>query len=88
MILFLTGKVSPDAYIQLALQLAWYKQRGEFTATYETASTRLFKHGRTDVIRTYSSDTREFVKAMVDPNASVGIYFVTQYPRTYAISLE
>lgn len=65
-----SGKVSPDAYIQLALQLAWYKQRGEFTATYETASTRLFKHGRTDVIRTYSSDTREFVKAMTDPNAS------------------
>ncbi|QRV75282.1 carnitine O-acetyltransferase [Ceratobasidium sp. AG-Ba] len=65
-----SAKVSPDAYIQLAMQLAWYKQRGEFTATYETASTRLFKHGRTDVIRTYSSDTRAFVKAMVDPLAS------------------
>ncbi|KAF8753527.1 Choline/Carnitine o-acyltransferase [Rhizoctonia solani] len=57
-----TGRVSPDAYIQLALQLAWYKQHGSFTATYETASTRLFKHGRTDVIRTYSTDTRDFVK--------------------------
>ncbi|CAE7076446.1 unnamed protein product [Rhizoctonia solani] len=66
-----SAKVSPDAYIQLALQLAWYKQHGSFTATYETASTRLFKHGRTDVIRTHSTDTRDFVKKMVDPGASV-----------------
>ncbi|KAG8764817.1 hypothetical protein FRC12_007866 [Ceratobasidium sp. 428] len=65
-----SAKVSPDAYIQLAIQLAWYKQRGGFTATYETASTRLFKHGRTDVIRTYSSDSRAFVKAMVDALAT------------------
>ncbi|KAG9121959.1 hypothetical protein FRC07_001853 [Ceratobasidium sp. 392] len=65
-----SAKVSPDAYIQMALQLAWYKQQGGFTATYETASTRLFKHGRTDVIRTYSSDTRAFVKTMVDTLAS------------------
>ncbi|KAG8704852.1 hypothetical protein FRC08_002011 [Ceratobasidium sp. 394] len=65
-----SAKVSPDAYIQLAIQLAWYKQQGGFTATYETASTRLFKHGRTDVIRTHSSDSRVFVKTMVDPLAS------------------
>ncbi|EUC56997.1 choline/carnitine O-acyltransferase [Rhizoctonia solani AG-3 Rhs1AP] len=65
-----SAKVPPDAYIQLALQLAWYRQQGSFTATYETASTRLFKHGRTDVIRTYSTDTRDFVKQMTDPGAS------------------
>ncbi|CAE6414425.1 unnamed protein product [Rhizoctonia solani] len=66
-----SAKVSPDAYIQLAMQLAWYKQQGSFTATYETASTRLFKHGRTDVIRTYSTETRDFVKKMTDLGASV-----------------
>ncbi|KAG9104066.1 hypothetical protein FRC06_005766 [Ceratobasidium sp. 370] len=66
-----SARISPDAYIQLAMQLAWYKQRDGFTATYETASTRLFKHGRTDVIRTYSSDSRAFVKTMVDPLASL-----------------
>jgi hypothetical protein len=41
------------------------------TATYETASTRLFAHGRTDVIRTLSTDSRNWVKAMADPSASV-----------------
>ncbi|QRW18264.1 carnitine O-acetyltransferase [Rhizoctonia solani] len=71
------SRVSPDAYIQLALQLAWYKQHGSFTATYETASTRLFKHGRTDVIRTYSTDTRDFVKTMVDSGASVDAKLAT-----------
>jgi len=65
-----TAKMSPDAYIQMALQLAWYKSRGQLTATYETASTRIFKHGRTDVIRTVSEDSRRFVKAMVDESSS------------------
>ncbi|KDQ14502.1 hypothetical protein BOTBODRAFT_109970 [Botryobasidium botryosum FD-172 SS1] len=64
------GKMSPDAYIQMALQLAWYKSQGHFTATYETASTRLFLHGRTDVIRTLSSESRAFVKGMLDSSKS------------------
>lgn len=50
----------------MALQYAWYKMAGSATATYETASTRLFKHGRTDVIRTLSEDSYKFVKAMTD----------------------
>ncbi|KAH6913323.1 carnitine acetyltransferase [Coprinopsis sp. MPI-PUGE-AT-0042] len=61
---------SPDAYIQMALQLAWYRTRGEFTATYETVLTRMFKHGRTETIRTYSRESREWVLSMVDPQAS------------------
>lgn len=32
--------VSPDVYIQLALQLAYYRLYGKLTATYESASTR------------------------------------------------
>ncbi|EJU04961.1 acyltransferase ChoActase/COT/CPT [Dacryopinax primogenitus] len=65
-----TAKQSPDAYIQMALQLAFYKDQGFFSATYETASTRLFAHGRTDVIRTYTTNSRTFVRAMLDPSAS------------------
>ncbi|KZP00530.1 acyltransferase ChoActase/COT/CPT [Calocera viscosa TUFC12733] len=65
-----TAKQSPDAYVQMALQLAFYKDQGFFSATYETASTRLFAHGRTEVIRTYSTDSRAFVRAMLDPSVS------------------
>ncbi|KAG8980593.1 hypothetical protein FRB90_007606, partial [Tulasnella sp. 427] len=66
-----SAKCSPDAYIQMAIQLAWYREQGSMTATYETASTRLFTHGRTDVIRTLSADSRKWVKAMCDPSASI-----------------
>ncbi|CAH1155054.1 unnamed protein product [Phaedon cochleariae] len=44
-------KVSPDVFIQLALQLAYYKLYGRLTATYESASTRRFRYGRVDCIR-------------------------------------
>ncbi|KAH9935245.1 acyltransferase ChoActase/COT/CPT [Amylocystis lapponica] len=58
---------SPDAYIQMALQLAWYRSRGCFTATYETALTRLYKRGRTETIRVLTTESRAFVLAMDDP---------------------
>ncbi|WWC92892.1 uncharacterized protein L201_007854 [Kwoniella dendrophila CBS 6074] len=64
-----SAKQSPDAYIQQALQLAWYKDQGYATATYETASTRMMLHGRTDVIRTLSDESRKFVKSMSDENS-------------------
>lgn len=70
-ILSTTALLSPDAYIQMALQLAWYKTRGEFTATYETALTRMFAKGRTETIRTFTSDSRAWVLSMVDPRSSV-----------------
>ncbi|KAF8969174.1 acyltransferase ChoActase/COT/CPT [Flammula alnicola] len=63
-------KLSPDAFVQMALQLAWFKTRGEFTATYETVLTRMFKHGRTETLRTFSRETRLWVLSMVNPNAS------------------
>ena len=66
------ARQSPDAYIQMALQLAWYRTRGTFVATYETVLTRLFHHGRTETIRTLSNDSRAFVLTMSDPASTVG----------------
>ncbi|KAF5359195.1 hypothetical protein D9756_003110 [Leucocoprinus leucothites] len=60
------AKFSPDAYIQMALQLAWYRTRGEFTATYETVLTRMFKRGRTETLRSFTSDSRAWVLAMTE----------------------
>ncbi|KAF9517028.1 hypothetical protein BS47DRAFT_1291705 [Hydnum rufescens UP504] len=78
-----TSHISPDAYIQLALQLAWYKSRGCHTATYETASTRLFLHGRTEAIRTLSVESVAFVRAMTDSSSS----HVSRYTHLHAASL-
>jgi carnitine O-acetyltransferase len=55
----------------MVLQLAYYKTHGTPVATYETASTRLFLHGRTDVIRTLSEDSWRWVQAMTERSTDV-----------------
>ncbi|XP_052090934.1 carnitine O-acetyltransferase-like [Mytilus californianus] len=63
-------KLSPDSYIQIAFQLAFYRLYNEPCATYETASLRKYQHGRTDTIRSCSIESLEFCKGMCDPNVS------------------
>lgn len=60
-------KVSPDVYIQLALQLAYYRLNGKLTATYESASTRRFRLGRVDCIRSATPEALKWVTAMLHP---------------------
>ncbi|XP_012282971.2 choline O-acetyltransferase [Orussus abietinus] len=57
-------RVSPDAYIQLALQLTYFKLHGCLVATYESAGIRRFALGRVDCIRAASPETLAWVKAM------------------------
>ena len=68
----ISAGLAPDGYVQMALQLAWYKTRGGFTATYETALTRAFDKARTETIRTLSEDSRAWVLSMTDTSATVG----------------
>lgn len=56
------AKTSPDAYIQLALQLAYYRLHKEITPVYETASTRIFSFGRTETGRSMSSESSQFIR--------------------------
>uniref|UniRef100_A0A4W5R9A7 carnitine O-palmitoyltransferase n=1 Tax=Hucho hucho TaxID=62062 RepID=A0A4W5R9A7_9TELE len=57
-------RISPDAYIQLALQLAYYRDRGMFCLTYEASMTRLFREGRTETVRSCSNESCAFIKAL------------------------
>jgi carnitine O-acetyltransferase len=58
-------RVSPDSFVQCALQLAfWRDQGGRVTATYETGTTRAFYHGRTECIRPLTIASREMVGLM------------------------
>ncbi|XP_044734415.1 carnitine O-palmitoyltransferase 1, liver isoform isoform X2 [Chrysoperla carnea] len=63
-------RVSPDAYIQMALQLAYYRDAGKFSLTYEASMTRLFREGRTETVRPCTIESSEWVKAMQDPNSN------------------
>uniref|UniRef100_A0AAZ1XG34 Choline/carnitine acyltransferase domain-containing protein n=1 Tax=Oreochromis aureus TaxID=47969 RepID=A0AAZ1XG34_OREAU len=60
-------QISPDAFIQMAIQLAYYRIHQQCCASYEAASMRLFKKGRLGVILSTSSASAAFVKSFDDP---------------------
>ena len=57
-------KIAADFFMQMAIQLAYYRQHGTVVGTYETGHTRLFYHGRTETIRSCSVDSRKFCEIM------------------------
>uniref|UniRef100_V5I5I7 carnitine O-palmitoyltransferase n=2 Tax=Ixodes ricinus TaxID=34613 RepID=V5I5I7_IXORI len=63
-------KVSPDAFIQMALQLTYYKENKKFVQTYEASMTRLYLNGRTETVRSCTLEAVDFVKAMVENSVS------------------
>uniref|UniRef100_A0A667XMP2 carnitine O-palmitoyltransferase n=1 Tax=Myripristis murdjan TaxID=586833 RepID=A0A667XMP2_9TELE len=58
-------RTSPDAFIQIALQLAHYRDKGKFCLTYEASMTRLFREGRTETVRSCTMETCTFVRSMI-----------------------
>lgn len=64
-------KASPDAWAQLVKQLAFHKMFGRPGVTYESAQTRKFQLGRTEVIRSASNESKKWAESMLDPEQSV-----------------
>lgn len=60
-------RMSPDAWAQLVKQLAFHKMFGRPGVTYESAQTRKFQLGRTEVIRSASNESKAWAEAMLDP---------------------
>jgi carnitine O-acetyltransferase len=54
---------SPDAYVQMAFQAAYYGLYGRVECTYEPAATKAFLHGRTEAIRTVTPEVVDFVQS-------------------------
>ena len=61
-----TVKCSPDGFLQLALQLAYFRDVGEFHLTYEASMTRLYLEGRTETVRSCTNDSTAFVRAFCE----------------------
>ena len=64
------ANVSPDAYVQLALQLASYRLFGKQVGTYEATQTRRFLHGRTENTRAVSFQSHAYCRAMDNNNTT------------------
>ena len=64
-------KTSPDAYVQMLIQLAYHKMYSRNRPTYESAATRRFQQGRTETCRTVSDESVAWCNAMADPDVPV-----------------
>lgn len=53
---------SPDAFVQMAFQAAYYGLYGRVEPTYEPAMTKAFLHGRTEAVFTVSQESLDFVQ--------------------------
>jgi carnitine O-acetyltransferase len=54
--------ISPDAFVQMAFQAAYYGLYGRVEPTYEPAMTKAFQHGRTEAIFSVSQESLDFVQ--------------------------
>jgi carnitine O-acetyltransferase len=62
-------RISPDALVQLAYQLAHHRAKDQIGATYESIATRQWRYGRTEAMRVVTPEVLTFVATMNDPAA-------------------
>ena len=61
---------SPDAFVQMAFQAAYYGLYGRVESTYEPAMTKIYLHGRTEAVRSVTDESVDFVKTFWGDNPS------------------
>ena len=52
---------SPDAFVQMAFQAAYYGLYGRIECVYEPAMTKIYYHGRTEAIRSVTEESMDFL---------------------------
>ncbi|XP_004602212.1 peroxisomal carnitine O-octanoyltransferase [Sorex araneus] len=65
------NNLHPDTFVQLALQLAYFRLHGRPGCCYETAMTRYFYHGRTETVRSCTMEAVKWCESMHDPSTSL-----------------
>ncbi|XP_067140353.1 carnitine O-acetyltransferase-like [Centruroides vittatus] len=66
-----SNNFSPDSFIQMAFQLAYYRLHGLRGVLYEVATLHRFLHGRMEIVHSTSAEAIEFCKTMLDYNANL-----------------
>uniref|UniRef100_A0A914V3D5 Choline O-acetyltransferase n=1 Tax=Plectus sambesii TaxID=2011161 RepID=A0A914V3D5_9BILA len=64
------NQISPDGFVQLAMQLAYFKLHGHLVSTYESAAIRRFRIGRVDNIRAATPEALAWVQSMASSGTS------------------
>ena len=71
------AKVGPDALMQLAFQIAHLNMKGTFAPTYESCSTAIYKHGRTETVRPLTKEMKicaeAFARGQLSRNELIGL---------------
>jgi hypothetical protein len=63
--------LSPDAYVQLALQLSYFKMYGCVSNSYEVVATKEFFHGRTEGLRSATVEVSHTCDLFFNPDIPV-----------------
>nr|POE93045.1 putative mitochondrial carnitine o-acetyltransferase [Quercus suber] len=53
---------SPDAFVQMAYQAAYYGMYGRMESVYEPAMTKVYFHGRTEAVRAVTHESSDFAR--------------------------
>ena len=68
---FFSIRHSPDSFVQISMQLAYYRLYGKIVSQYEPVLTKAFYHGRTEAMRTATEKAAIFCKKFMDQSATV-----------------
>ncbi|XP_055863429.1 carnitine O-palmitoyltransferase 1, liver isoform-like [Biomphalaria glabrata] len=63
-------KMSPDAFIQMAVMTTHRKLTGQAALVYESSMTRLYKKGRTETVRSLTKEANDFIVNFLSPEVS------------------
>lgn len=63
-------RINPETFTQMCMQLAYYQMHNKPGATYQTATTRAYYHGRTETVRSCTPELIEWCKQMSIENKS------------------
>jgi len=56
--------LSPDAFVQMSIMVAYHRMYGTIGNTYESVMTKQFSHGRTEACRSVTVEAQQYCNAM------------------------
>ena len=67
-------RMSPDAVVQLAIQLAYVNLRNKIDSVYESVHTRRFAYGRTEAMRSVTPESVELIRTFTEQDSDQAKY--------------